>query len=267
MHRFHNILFVSHGVNEETEALQLAIKLAHDNHAQLHILICCPPFPDTLSEYKPIYEESLIDKIDKTVQSAKSALGFSKKNIPAHIKVDSGDTPGVRIIRHVLKNSHDLLIKEAETSDTMKGFKALDMELLRKCPCPLFLHRPLKNSLQDIRVAVAIDPKDEEPAAHDLSLRLLQVSHSLNALYQGNLHIVSCWEFALENYLRDKVWLRISNAEIDKMVVEEKQSHGLLLRELIKQSKISGDYQIEHLKGQPEDVIPTTIDHKKSIFW
>ncbi|OCH98268.1 universal stress protein [Legionella jamestowniensis] len=262
MHRFHNILFVSHGVNEETEALQLAIKLAHENQAQFHILISCPPFPDTLSEYKTIYEQSLIDKINKFIQLAKSNLGFSKKDVPIHVEVDSGDTPGVRIIRHVLKNSHDLLIKEAETSESMKGFKALDMELLRKCPCALFLHRPLKNSLQDIRVAVAIDPKDEEPAAHDLSLRLLQVSHSLNVLYQGNLHIVSCWEFALENYLRDKVWLRVSNAEIDKMVIEEKQSHETLLRKLIKQSHIPGEYQIEHLKGQPEDVIPTTIDHK-----
>lgn len=62
MQRFHNILFVSHGVRDETEALQLAIKLALKNEAQLGILISCPPFPDTLSEYKSSYEESLIEK-------------------------------------------------------------------------------------------------------------------------------------------------------------------------------------------------------------
>lgn len=263
MQRFHNILFVSHGIKDETEALQLAIKLAFKNEAQLRILITCPPFPDTLREYKTSYEESLIDKMNKVIQLAKSELGFSKKKIPIDIEVDCGTTPDIKIIRHVLKNSHDLLIKAAEAPEGMKGFKALDMELLRKCPCALFLYRPLKHTLQDIRIAVAIDPKDEEPAAQDLSHRLLDLSHSLNILYQGKLSILSCWEFALENYLRDSVWLKISKEELDKMVAEEKHTHGLLLRELMKHSQISGEYQIEHLKGQPEEVIPSIITHKK----
>ncbi|HAT1875072.1 TPA: universal stress protein [Legionella pneumophila] len=263
MQRFHNILFVSHGVKDETESLQLALKLASKNEAQLRILITCPPFPDTLSEYKTSYEESLIDKMNKTIQSAKSGLGFSKKKIPIDIEVDCGTTPDIRIIRHVLKNSHDLLIKAAETPEGMKGFKALDMELLRKCPCALFLYRPLKHTLQGIRIAVAIDPKDEEPAAHDLSLRLLELSHSLNTFYQGKLSILSCWEFELENYLRDSVWIKVSEDELEKMVVEEQKDHGLLLRELINRSQISGEYQIEKPKGQPEEVIPEIITHKK----
>ncbi|QLZ69677.1 universal stress protein [Legionella sp. PC1000] len=65
MQRFHSILFVSHGVKDETEALKLALKLASKNEAQLGILITCPPFPDTLSEYKTSYEESLIGKMNK----------------------------------------------------------------------------------------------------------------------------------------------------------------------------------------------------------
>ncbi|CCD10696.1 Universal stress protein E homolog [Legionella pneumophila] len=145
----------------------------------------------------------------------------------------------------------------------MKGFKALDMELLRKCPCALFLYRPLKHTQQDIRIAVAIDPKDEEAEALDLSLRLLEVAHSLNVRYQGKLSIISCWEFALESYLRDSVWLKISKEELDRIVAEEKHVHGLLLQELIKRSQISGAYQIDHLKGQPEEVIPAIITHKR----
>lgn len=263
MQRFHNILFVSHGVKDETEALQLALKLASKNEAQLRILITCPPFPDTLSEYKASYEESLIDKMNKAIQSAKSGLGFTKRKIPIDIEVDCGTTPDIRIIRHVLKNSHDLLIKAAETPEGMKGFKALDMELLRKCPCALFLYRPLKHTLQDIRIAVAIDPKDEEPAAQDLSLRLLAIAHSLNTFYQGKLSILSCWELILENYLRDSVWIKISEDELEKMVIEEQQDHGLLLRDLIKRSQIPAQYHIEHPKGQPEEVIPAIITHKK----
>lgn len=263
MHRFHNILFVSYGIRDETEALQLAIKLTSKNEAKLRILIIYPPFPDTLSQYKISYEESLIDKMNKAIQSAKSGLGLSKKKIPIDIEVDSGAAPDIRIIRHVLKNSHDLLIKAAETPEGMKGFKALDMALLRKCPCALFLYRPLKHALQDIRIAVAVDPKDEEPAAQDLSLRLLVLSNSLNTFYQGKLSILSCWEFALEHYLRNSVWIKISEDELEKMVVEEQHTHGLLLRKLIKRSHIPGEYQIKHLKGRPEEVIPSIISHQK----
>lgn len=86
MHRFHNILFVSHGIKNETEALQLALKLASKNEAQLHILITCPPFPDTLSEYKTSYEASLIDKMNKAIQLAKSGLGVSKRKFPSILK-------------------------------------------------------------------------------------------------------------------------------------------------------------------------------------
>ncbi len=263
MQRFHNILFVSHGIKDEIEALQLAIKLASKNEAQLRILITCPPFPDTLSEYKTSYEDSLIEKMNRAIQLAKSGLGFPKKRILIDIEVDCGTTPDIRIIRHVLRNSHDFLIKAAEAPEGMKGFKALDMELLRKCPCALFLYRPLKHTLQDIRIAVAIDPKDEELAAQDLSLRLLELSQSLNTFYQGKLSILSCWEFVLEHYLRDSVWLKISEDELDKMVVEEQHAHRLLLRELINRSQISGEYHIEHPKGQPEEVLPAIINRKK----
>lgn len=263
MQRFHNILFVSHGVKDESEALQQALKMAHDNQAQLSILITCPPFPDTLSEYKNLYEKSLIDKMNKTVQSAKLALNLSGKKTPINIEINCGSTPDIRIISHVLRYSYDLLIKEAESPESTKGFKALDMALLRKCPCALFLHRPLKHTQQDIRIAVAIDPKDEESGALDLSLRLLEISHALATLYHSNLTILSCWEFALENYLRDSVWLKISKDELDQIIADEKHSHQLLLRELIKQSKISDGYHVEHLKGRPEELIPSIITHKK----
>jgi len=262
MQRFNNILFVSHGVSDEKEALQMAMKLAHDNQAQLRVLITCPAFPETLSEYKTSYEESLIHKMNETISSAKSELGFSKKKIPIQIDVDCGATPDIRIIRHVLKNGHDLLVKASEKLESMKGFKALDMELLRKCPCALFLLCPLKHPKEGIRIAVAIDPKDEEPESLDLSLRLLEVADSLKTLYQGKLNILSCWDFALENYLRDSVWLKMSKKELDAIVAEEKQAHGLQMQSVIKRSQIPGEFETEQLKGNPEDVIPTTLTQK-----
>lgn len=39
MQQFHNILFVSHGVQDETKALEQALQLTDDHQAQLSILI------------------------------------------------------------------------------------------------------------------------------------------------------------------------------------------------------------------------------------
>lgn len=263
MQQFHNILFVSHGIKDETKALEQALQLTDHHQARLSILILCPSFPETLKEYRASYEESLIDRINKAIKAAKSTLKRVKRKLSINIEVNCGGTPDIRIIRHVLRHSHDLLIKEVETNDGDKGFKALDMELLRKCPCTLFLYRPLYHTSEAIRMAVAIDPNDEELAGQELALRLLNVSHSLAEHYKGHLNIISCWSFALENYLRDSVWIKTSNEELDALVFEEKQAHKLSLDDLITRSNINHEYPVELLKGNPEELIPATITNKK----
>ncbi|HBI22160.1 MAG TPA: universal stress protein [Legionella sp.] len=263
MQKFHKILFVSHGVQDETKALEHALQLTDDHEAQLSILVVCPSFPDELSEYRASYEDSLIDKINKAIKMAKSSLKLKNKKIPINIEVDCGSTPDIRIIRHVLKYSHDLLIKGAETSESTKGFKALDMALLRKCPCALFLYRPFHHASDAIQIAVAIDPNDEELAGQELALRLLNISSLLAENYAGRLKIISCWSFALENYLRDNVWINTSKEELEKLISEEKQAHKMSMESLVKRSNINNDYTIEQLKGKPEDLIPAAITDKK----
>jgi nucleotide-binding universal stress UspA family protein len=263
MQQFHNILFVSHAVQNETKALEQALQLTDDHEAQLSILVVCPSFPDELSEYRASYEDSLIDKINKAINMAKSSLKLKKKKIPINIEVDCSSTPDIRIIRHVLKHSHDLLIKGAETSESTKGFKALDMALLRKCPCALFLYRPFHHAFDAIQIAVAIDPNDEELAGQELALRLLNISRLLTDNYAAHLTIISCWSFALENYLRDKVWINTSKKELDKLISEEKHSHKMSLESLVKRSNLNNEYTIEQLKGEPEDLIPATITDTK----
>lgn len=263
MPQFHSILFVSHGIKDETKALEQALQLTDHHQARLSVLIICPSFPDALREYKASYEEALIDKINKAIKTAKAALKLSKRKISINIEVDCGNTPDIRIIRHVLRHSHDLLIKEAETNESAKGFKALDMELLRKCPCTLFLYRPFYHTSEALQMAVAIDPNDEELAGQELALRLLNVSNSLAEHYAGHLNIISCWSFALENYLRDSVWVKTSAEELNKLVSEEKQAHKMSLAGLIKRSNINHEYPVELLKGNPEELIPATISNKK----
>ena len=66
MQKFHNILFVSQGLVDETEALTQAISLARNNHAVLKALVVCPDFPKQMKDYRGKYEASLKEQLARS---------------------------------------------------------------------------------------------------------------------------------------------------------------------------------------------------------
>ncbi|WP_298626468.1 universal stress protein [uncultured Legionella sp.] len=262
MKQFHNILFVSNGVGEDSDALQFAIKLANDNKATLDCLVLCPLFNNNLDEYTKLYETFLQENTDKAIKEAYSALSLKKKKTAVKIEVEWGATPDIRIVQRVLRKEYDLVIKAVEQNDSPRGFKALDMALLRKCPCTVYLHRPFKNR-DSLNFAVAIDPKDKEESDHELALNLLKLSHSLATEYNGNLSIISCWDFILEHYLKTSVFVDISSHELDGMILQESNSDYNALHNLVNEAGIKAQPTIYHQRGNPTELIPAIIHEKK----
>jgi len=263
MHRFNNILFVSHGLGNETKAMEQALKMTHDYQAQLSVLIICPSLPKNLSDYQENYYESMRQKVNDTIEAAKKNQRLSKKNWPANIYMESANTADIRIIQHALRYSIDLIIKEVESPKKTKGFKALDMELLRKCPCPLFLHRASEHKPEHIRVAVALDPQGEEEAMQALSHKLLELAGSVADHYNGHLSIISCWDSSMEHYLKGHAWLNVSEAEIKELADKENQTHKNYIESLIQEVGIKNELHSYRLKGKPDTLIPETIEENQ----
>ncbi len=263
MQQFHKILFVSRGTGDETENLKQALSLARNNQVPLEILVTTPEFPAGLGGYEKAFQDSLADQVKKSIQAARIALNLGEDQLQINVAFESGGTPAIRIVRHVLRNAHDLVVKRAESAENGKGFKAMDMELLRKCPCPVWLCRPIEHSHNDIRVAVAIDPKSEGQAGHDLAQRLLKLSRSLADTGSGELNIISCWDFPLEEYLRGNVWIKMSEEELKKTVKDAQTKHGAALDALIRESGIGGKYHRHHVRGRPDQRIPMFIEEEK----
>lgn len=261
MKQFHNILFVSNGLGKDTQALQQAISLALASNAKLNILILCPSFPPSLEEHKNSYEAFLLEKMQQSIDTAKASFSLAKKKTSFKLEIEWGDTPDIRIIQRVLRESYDLIIKAVENKEDTKGFTALDMALLRKCPCTLFLHRSF-NSTESLHIAVAIDPNDEEISGHDLALNLLKLAKTLSTHYNGHLSIISCWDFILEHYLRHSVFIDTSATKIDEMTIRESEKQYHTLLKLVRSANIE-DPTIYYLKGIPTELIPTTVSEKK----
>lgn len=260
MRNFHNILYVSTGIGEEIEGLKQALSLAAANNAPLTFLLVYPELPDDQQGYRERFREFMCRHAEDVVRAARAVLGLREDAPTVTVRVESGDSPpAIGMIRHVLRAGCDLLIKEAEAQEEAKGFKAMDMTLLRKCPCPVWLARPISRPRGEVRVAVAINPESRDRAEHDLSLRLLQLSRSLADTCSGELAILSCWDFEFERYLRRGTRANLPDAGIQGAVDYAQSTHSLKLDNLVQESGIGGVFQIHRLRGRAEERIPAFV--------
>lgn len=267
MRKFNNILFVTRGFTDDREALTQALTLAHTHQGSLKALIVCPQLPEEMTPYENAYKKALIEPLKKTIQSCCKRIGISENAIPITIDVESGPTPAIKIVRHVLKNNYDLLIKEADGVEDDSGFKALDMDLLRLCPCPVFLSRPFTKSQNAMKIAVAIDPEDHGPEAYDLSLKLLQWARFFAHTHSSDLHVISCWDYEFEEYLRNNVWIKMEEHQLVEEVIKAKETLLTRLQELLQKAEIRENIKISHIRGNPSQIIPQyVIDEDISLL-
>lgn len=261
--QFHHILFISTRLHGEKEALKQALLLAQKNETTLDVLIVSRQLPNAIAENQESYELFIKDNANKKIKAAKSSFLVKKKKMEINIAVEWGDVPDITIVQRVIHKGYDLLVKEAEDNENRAGFKALDMALLRKCPCALFIHRSSGHTSPKSNVAVAIDPKNDTPAAHDLSINLLRMSQIIAKYYNSKLNIVSCWDSALEKYLHSHYLVNVPEQQINEVVGRECNEHLQALYGIIKQSGIDEKQKIYQLKGNPVDLIPSFITEQK----
>lgn len=257
MQRFTNILYVSHGIHDEEDGLKQALSLARNDAATLRMLVVHPPFPSSHQEYLAVYEEALRQRMQQMVAETQDALQLARQSIP--VEVVGGHALAAMIIRHVLSYRHDLLIKQAEPRPDGGGLQALDMELLRQCPAPVWLSRPIARSRQHMQVAVAIDPEVETPEERALSIELLRLGRSLASHCNGRLQIIACWDYPFESFLRGSPWSKVSDSELVGIVRDVEQRNRRALDTLVQEAGGSGDMTIAHLKGNPASLIPAQV--------
>lgn len=262
MKRFENILFATQGLPGHSDALGQAIRIAANNNVPVSGLIACPDFPSDMTQYQQSYEQSLEKSVQDSVDQFRHEYDIPSEQVPLPLIVKSSDQPAVCIIKQAITNNHDLIIKEAEPlQDGADGFKAIDMTLLRKCPCAVWLQRPDAKPKSKQRVAVAIDPMTSNDEQHALSLRLLELSRSIADTCDSRLHIISCWEHYLENYLDGHVWIQVDEAQLANEVSKAKLNHEQALQMLIDEAGISGsEMVIHHVHGKPDDKIPQCVE-------
>lgn len=158
-----------------------------------------------------------------------------RQKIPITMKVLSG-TCFLEVIRQVMSNGHDLVIKTPEKIAWLdRLFGSDDMNLMRECPCPVWLVKPqTEKSYRRILAAVDVDdtyPPDELKIQETLNLQILDIAASLALSDFAELHVVHTWQAIGESTMRG-AFMRTPEAEVVAYVEKIRQRHETSLKKL-----------------------------------
>lgn len=229
MERFKNILLVVNSQIENPAALTCAFSLAKNNNAQLTII----DVVKETSRYQPILPESVknINLHDILVEEKGEHIEhivrpFQKEGVKTSIKILTG-IPFLEIIREVIRKDHDLVIITPEGKSEFKDmlFGTTTMNLMRKCPCPVWAVKPSSHTrFSKILAAVDPDPGDRKNIA--LNGKILELSSSLAEMQKSELHIVHAWDFQIRSAM-------IPKHTMDGIIEEVRTMHSAGFEELL----------------------------------
>lgn len=267
MKRFKKILFVADSAVDNSAALKRAITLAINNQASLTMISVVGELPaDRRMSIIAVTPRELMDSVvaekrDQLADIARDATFDEALQISVNVLVGR---EFLEIIREVLRNDHDLVVKSTGKHERFKEtlFSSTDMHLMRKCPCPVWIIRQTDHEHYH-RVLAAVDQDPEDSMTDILNRQILEMSSSLAISEFSDLHIVHVWRLAHETLLRSPR-LGYSGEDIDAMVREERDQRQRWLENLV--NTFDGPAKndaIEYLepelhikKGDPRSEVP-----------
>ncbi len=265
------------GGRPDASALQRAVSLAQSNQSRLTVVAVSAPISIGMGmpEDGPISTELKASQVKIMEQNIASVV----EPYLERVKIETGVLVGIQfleIIRQVLRNGHDLVIKVPEPQDWLDRFLGSeDMHLLRKCPCPVWLIKPSVPS-PFRRVVASIDvshiyPTAEMGARKSLNQQILAMASSLALAESAELHIVHAWQAAGESAMRKAV-VKKSDRDVEAYVEQVRQDHKTNLDELLQSmARDIGKEAFEMLKprlhllkGRARKEIPLLIEELKA---
>lgn len=224
MKRFKNILYVYEQSVAQEATMARAVSLAQNNQASLNVIDVIPEVGGGIGMPPggPVSTDLKKFRIEERLRVLEALTVPYRDRLPVNLDVIVGKT-FIEVIRAVLRNDHDLVIKPAENPEWLdRLFGSDDMHLLRKCPCPLWLTRPAeKPNYERILAAIDFDPNDPAQEEQALNDEILQLASSLAVSDFADLHLVHVWDAPEADFVR--LWAN-DPEEAGKAIIEGERS-------------------------------------------
>jgi len=161
---------------EDPIALKRAVALALNNQASLTLVNSVDSIPTEMQmAVTVITPQELVDlevsENREQLEKVVTCVGKNGVDIEASVLVGKSF---LEVIRQVLRNMHDLVIKCVEPSASLMDvlFGSTDMHLMRKYPCPDWINKPTEHQhYRRILAAVDRGPEDTVKDAEEANKR------------------------------------------------------------------------------------------------
>jgi nucleotide-binding universal stress UspA family protein len=235
-------------------ALERAIVLARRARAALTVTDVMTVPAQARHYLPPGIEERLIE--ERRQQLAAIAGEITDIEVEAKLLIGR---PGSVLIEEVLRSEHDLIMRsharDVAAADS-RIFGAVDMELLRKCPCPVLLARH-GHPAEKPRIACAIDASSEDPDTQALNAKIVGAALLMaDYLESDPPTLFHAWVPFGEGVVRSHASDEQFAAYLDKA----HQRAAATLRQVARSSGSAFDEtRIVLRRGEPHDAIPEFV--------
>ena len=271
MKRFNSILCVVDPEESSDTAIIQSLKIANANQAILTFasVVGAAKSWRTALRNKEDYNKGL-EELAKNKRSAiERRVSTIAPSMKTNVEVYSG-IGFIQIIKSVINNQHDLVVKCAEDADWLsRMLGSEDMHLLRKCPCPVLMLKPGQNdSFRNILATVDVNDDfsepDKERVQEPLNREVLKYSATLCMPELTMLHIGSAWQAYTEDFYRYSAFSHLPEDEVDQHVEQVRRECSDKLEILVKEmDDVLGKEAVHFLlpkvhlvKGKPSKEIP-----------
>lgn len=238
-------------------ALEQAVDLAARCGAHVKVVDVLAWVPSKARQFVTTrVEEELVEHRDARLKDIADAIS----GVPVTAEVLRGRSAHA-LIQDVLRSRHDLLVRShgRDLAESPKRFGAVDMELLRQCPCPVWLVGPHRTPHTPPRILAAIHANTSEATEQALNTTILEWALTLKDLARAELTLLQAWTVfggsVLESRLpRDEF---AEYVEVARRCAEEAMS---VLTEPF-QSRLVG-VTVESRHGEADDVIAQFVESR-----
>jgi len=263
MRRMRNIVVGYDGFETGQPLPAIAVALAQEHGAALHVVHVAPPPPRqgwrtqqvSTQELQAALVETRERRLEEIVESAR------KRGARVRCSLRTG-RPHVELIRAVRDARADLLVvvdRPSRSADG-RGFGTVTTRLLRECPCPVLAKRSVrKYRHKRILAAVEVDPevRGEHPCQEvvDLATRLAQHGG-------GKVLLFHAWSLWGETMLQRQQG--IESPELRSLLEEARAPRAAALDELAARVRAAGvEVDVVLEKGDARSVIPEVVASRR----
>ena len=268
MRRMENFLVYVDDVNATLGVLDRIVEWTQAGQARLTFAGVVEPIRSWITGASGLaaeVENELARKLESQLNELAQTL--TNSDLDVHVRVYHGD-PTRALVQAVFREGYDVLFKASEQERGQSGhaLSSIERQLLRVCPCPVAILRPLQPDYTGgVLAPVNFDPEQQDKG--DVNDVILEVAVRAALAGFRELHILHIWSLFGESSLAHG-FARESEEGLNELRSAEEKLHREWLDTLVEEflGKMGPEIanylvpKVHLLKGNPRQIVPQQVE-------